>query len=443
MFEIGKMMEEYTFEKAVEYILEIPKFSGKNSLEATREFYKYLGKPSEKSKAIHVAGTNGKGSVCAFTASVLMEAGFSVGMFTSPHLVSICERIKLCGKDIDKEAFLDVFTELSNYLEVYRKDVNPEYHPSFFEWLFFMAALYYEKTKPDYILWETGLGGRLDATNILENQVASVITQIGLDHMEYLGNTVEEIALEKAGIMRKYVPVIFYPFDTVAFKVLIDEALRSRATINFVDTYRISFLNFGDKTIDFSMYTRYYGYISLRLNTIARYQVANAALAVKVISHLPDTESITKEHIIKGIAATKWPGRMEEVAPGVFLEGAHNPDGIDAFLDTIREMTGKKKHLLFAVVSDKQYDEMIKRIALADLFQSYTVTTVGGARGLSTTQVRGLFEQYTDKEVNYEEDIVTAYKKCCDSLGEDEQLFVAGSLYLVGQVKEYLGSLEA
>ena len=183
-----KLEEINNYENAVSYIMMIPRFSGKNSIEETRLFYEFMKEPGSRASIIHVAGTNGKGSVCAFLNSILGTMGKRVGLFTSPHLVSIEERICVNNQMIEKQEFYDVFCVLRKELFDFRNSDGSvmSYHPSFFEFIFFMAMLYFERQKVDSIILETGLGGRLDATNVIRKAVACIITEIGYDHMEYL-----------------------------------------------------------------------------------------------------------------------------------------------------------------------------------------------------------------------------------------------------------------
>ena len=201
---MNKDLKEYR--DVEEYILDIPKFTQKNQREDTDGFYSFLGRPGERQKIIHVAGTNGKGSVCAYSEAMLMAAGHTCGLFSSPHLECMRERIRLQKTDIPEEAFVRIFTYITQQIERYTKN----YFPTFFELLFFMAMVYFEETKPEYIILETGLGGRLDATNIVKNKKICIITRIALDHTVYLGDTLEEIAGEKAGIISGGVPVVYY-----------------------------------------------------------------------------------------------------------------------------------------------------------------------------------------------------------------------------------------
>lgn len=202
------MENTFEYKEAVEYLLNIPKFVKKTDKDTIDEVLKRFGNPQDKMKVIHIAGTNGKGSTCAFLNSILLAAGKSVGMFTSPHLVKINERIKINGIDVSDDEFLEAFKRLKKVLDEMQNEGFM--HLSFFEMLFVLAVLLFENQKLEYAILETGLGGRLDATNIVKHPEVSIITTISMDHMEILGDTIEQIAAEKAGIIKKGVPVVYF-----------------------------------------------------------------------------------------------------------------------------------------------------------------------------------------------------------------------------------------
>ena len=212
----------FTYEEAVTYIEEIPKFTTKNKLAHTRKCLDRLGSPDENRKIIHVAGTNGKGSVCAFLSSMLEEGGYRCGLFTSPHLVKINERFQINEVMVSDQVFLEAFLKVKNLAD--ELVAEGDYHPTYFEFLFLMGMLIFDRENVDYLILETGLGGKLDATNSILHPLACVITSISLDHVEYLGDTVEKIAGEKAGIIKKGVPVIFDGNSEEAAKVLRNRA---------------------------------------------------------------------------------------------------------------------------------------------------------------------------------------------------------------------------
>ena len=220
----------FSYEEAVNYILDVPRFTKKNVPEDTERFFDFLGRPGENALIVHVAGTNGKGSVCAYISSVLERAGISTGLFSSPHLVDIRERFRLNGEMIGREAFASCLNRVMGGLEAFRlKTGKTEYHPTFFELLFFMGMLWFSDQKAEAVVLETGMGGRLDATNVVRRPAVCVITRIGMDHMEYLGDTKEKIAAEKAGIIKPHVPVVFWEEEPSVSRVIVEKAKKNGA----------------------------------------------------------------------------------------------------------------------------------------------------------------------------------------------------------------------
>lgn len=428
-----------TYREAEAYINDIPKFSAKNSMEDTRRFLEHLGNPAQNCKIIHIAGTNGKGSVCAYLRSVLNQAGISVGMFTSPHLVTMRERFALGGRIADEEEFLDVFRVVREKLTDLPAELAVKnYHPSFFEFLFFMAMVFFEGAGVEYILLETGLGGRLDATNAVQDKKLCVITAIGYDHMEYLGDTLWQIAGEKAGIMRRGVPVV-YPDRKDAASARIEECAQSIGAVTVpLRMQAIKEIKIQHKTIDFSLHLNYYGYIGFTVSTVAVYQIENAALAIMALEQLKDGR-ITVPVMQEGIRRMVWEGRMEEILPSVFLDGAHNIDGIRALLDTVRSQPcyGRRK-LLFSIVKDKQYENVIREIARSGLFDEIGLVALSDARALPLHVLEDSYRQYTGLTCKAYDDLKTAFCSLAFGKKDEDIVYIAGSLYLVGEVKALL-----
>ena len=431
-----------TFDKAQRYILDIPKFAGKHTLEDTRRLLDMLTGGNRNSKIIHVAGTNGKGSVCAYLRSILAESGASAGMFISPHLETIRERICIGNEMISEEDFVKVFEQV---LEVVKEDecqrVSKGYepkssHPSYFEYLFLMAMTYFAQKNPEYIILETGLGGRLDATNSIKRPTVCVITEIGYDHMQYLGDTLEEIAGEKAGIMKPEVPVVLMDKRSKITEILKEYADKAGSCVHIVRKDDISEVNIGNKKIDFSFHTGYYNYVGLSLNTTALYQTENAALAVCAAGILGKEDArIDEGSIRRGLMEAYWPGRMEEIRPGIYMDGAHNEDGIEAFLNSVRTSRCKgRKLLLFGVVADKQYEKMIGQIADAGLFSEVAVTVLETDRSASLDKLREIWGQY-NIYCSFHQNAKEAYHHLLSDRKEADNIYIAGSLYLIGQLK--------
>lgn len=442
------------YEEAERYLLEIPKFTSKNPLEKTRGFYQYLfsyalkGKSFEE-KVVHIAGTNGKGSVCAYMNEILKKSGKKVGMFTSPHLVTMRERFKINGENVSEKVFVEALLWVKEQLSAYEKTCPISYTPTFFEMLFFMGVYIFLTEETDIILLETGLGGRLDATNVTEHPLLTIITEIGLDHMQYLGDTLEKIAGEKAGIIKAGVPVVYGSHNddkAVASDVISQKAASLNSPAYCIQKEEIKVENIGEKSIDFLVKSRYYDYIRLTIGTAALYQIENAAIAVRAIDALQDMwahQEITREMIQQGIKDMRWEARMEEIAPGIFLDGGHNQDGVKAFLETVVarqkfHQTEDKNILLFSAVNDKAYEEMIRMIAESELFDSINITAIPGIRGTAIEELRDTFKHYTKQQVQVYEDARHAWEECRAKKGNRDTVYVVGSLYLAGLIKGFL-----
>ena len=349
------------YREIVDYIEEIPKFTSKNPLDHTKALLKCLGDPQNQMQVIHVAGTNGKGSVCAYLDSMLRAGGYKVGLFTSPHLVKINERFKINGEMISDERFVKAFEEVQKIIKKAQEDGLD--HPSYFETLFLMGMVVFKEANVDYVVLETGLGGRLDATNVVEKPLACIITSISRDHTEYLGDTLEAIAGEKAGIIKAGVPVIYDasqpgPASVIAAKAkemgspawpmepsFYEMKTQSREGITFTFAYPG-----GEKA-------------ELAIPYVAKYQMMNASLAFYTMHILQDVHDIPKNVLAEGLSKIKWPCRMEMAAPGVIIDGAHNEDGIAQFVSTAGYFAKENEiTILFTAVADKHYHEMIGEI---------------------------------------------------------------------------------
>lgn len=429
------------YEEAVAYLLEIPKFTKKNTMKDTKRFLKKLHLPLEHKKIIHVAGTNGKGSVCCYLNNLLNAAGKTTALFTSPHIVDIRERFQINGKMVSKNDFFHAFLVIYEKVLSEKEGDNFLYHPTFFEFLFFMAMVLFSKEEIEYILLETGLGGMLDATNALEKKELSIITRIGLDHTEYLGNTVEEVAMQKAGILRPDTKVLYFADYQDAAAVIERCARQKGAILCPVSHKNWKEIKFRNKNIDFSYNSRYYDYIAITVSGIAAYQVENVSMALKALEILLPKEEMPSVNTIRQmIKDTIWQGRMEEVYANVFLDGAHNVNGIEAFLSSVSHRNNTKKSLLFTVVSDKDYSHMIQKIVESNLFDRIVVTELeNNSRALKLQEILQEFYHCERKDVEVIDNVETAFEKLLSEKEPEEELFVAGSLYLVGRIKEIIG----
>lgn len=422
------------YEEAVAYIEETPKFTTKNKLSHTKECLGRLGNPEKKFKVIHVAGTNGKGSTCAFLTSIFREAGYSCGLFTSPHLVVINERFQINEKNIDNQAFMSAFEKVKALAD--ELVAEGSYHPTYFEMLFLMGMVIFAEAGVDYVMLETGLGGRLDATTAVEDPAACVITSISFDHMQYLGNTIAEIAGEKAGIIVPGVPVIYDGNNPEAAQVIRKQAEALGSPYYEVKKENTEILRNTSAGIDFCMENEYYGNTAFSIPFIAGYQVMNAALALKTAEVLKDMVNLPKDSVLRGLRETRWQGRMETVLPGVIVDGAHNEDGVEKFVETAEHF--QKDYpltLLFSAVDDKDYTDMIRTVAGRIRFQHVIVTQVGGYRKVPAEQLADIFRKEGCLCAESCEDVEMAFRRALEYRGKEGMLFCVGSLYLVGEIK--------
>lgn len=436
-----------SYAEAERFLEDVPRFTKKNPMEQTRGFYEYVQgcdngmyRETNLGKVIHVAGTNGKGSVCAFLQSICMESGYRTGMFTSPHLVTTRERFCIDGVMISEDEFVEAFCWLSDRITEYRR-IRPEYCPTYFERLFFMGIYVFARAKVDVVILETGLGGRLDTTNVVTDPAVTVITEIGLDHMAYLGDTLQEIASEKAGIIKPGVPVVFSDRKRVVSDVIHRKAEELGCVCHAVSENDYKINEIQKKFIDFSVVSRYYDYGSLIASTTASYQAENAAVAVRTCEILKKAcgfEKFTVESIKEGIRKMHWACRMEEVSPGVFIDGAHNEDGIAAFVQSLN-LSPEKCVLIFSVLKEKQYDKMIELLCGLSMVTDFVITQIPGERGANLEELSARFEQ----KVNRRTQRIYTCEKIEDALAyglsvrkrDGGRIYIVGSLYLAGIVE--------
>ncbi len=428
-----------TYREAEAYINDTPRFTTKNTLENTKAVLEKMGHPERHMKLIHVAGSNGKGSVCAYLSSILTTAGKQTGLFTSPHLVDINERFQINQENVSNELFLEAFEAVMDIVHTLLKEQPDTFaHPTFFELLFLMGIYIFDKANMEYVVLETGLGGRFDATNVIEHPLVSVITSISLEHTEYLGDTCARIAGEKAGIIKEGCPVVYDGTREDVSEVIEAKAaqMHSKAYAIRPDMYKI--LMNTHKTIDFSMDTGYYEPMDVSIDSVAEYQIMNAMEAVTA-AKVMDIE-LTEEDIHRGMERMHWQGRMETVLPGVILDGAHNDSGIEEFVKTARKFQKDTKlTLLFSCVKEKDYDGMIRTICESLDFESVVVTQIDSYRQVPSEELAQIFRKYTTRPVEEISSIDDAFDEAMKRKG-DGMLFCVGSLYLVGSLKSLIRS---
>lgn len=412
----------------------LPQFMDTTGVERGRRLLEAMGAPDKEFPVIHVAGTNGKGSTCAYLERIFRENGYKTGLFVSPHLTDIRERILINGKMVSKEGFLRGFLQI------------PVSGLAYFDYLLGIAMAVFREEKIDICILETGLGGRLDATNAVSDKLISVITTVSLEHTAILGGTTEQIAYEKAGIIKENVPVVSGARDPAAAKVIRAIAQEKGAEVIEVGANDCRILKNEGNTIDFSLHNGYYKKDCFTITTKAVYQVYNCAAALTAAGCLAKrgvlAHPLLPQKVKTAVKETFWQGRMEEVLADVYIDGAHNVEGIEAFLESAA-MIGKdrKCSLFFSAVKDKNYEEMISRLCCLGLFDAYFITGAGGSRRLSTKQMAAAFRSFTKKPISVFDTVEEGFDAAAAWSRERSGIcFCTGSLYLVGDIKNYIGA---
>lgn len=422
-----------SYEEAIEYINSLSQFVAGTGCERAEKLLESLGNPQDKLKVIHVAGSNGKGSVCAYLAGILQENGYKTGLFTSPHLIDERERIRINGMMITKEEFAEAYARVKAV-----EDELGKGSLAYFDYFLGIAFIVFLKQNVDICVIETGLGGRLDATNAVKNPVLDIIATISLEHTAILGDTIEKIAEEKSGIIKNNVPVVF-----IKDKKSVTDIIEKNAEDNNCEAYGVTqkdfqiIKNYG-YCIDFSLNNMYYKNDCFTITTGAVYQVQNCSLALTAAEVLKKTGVVKLESnaVHKAVKKVQWHGRMEQIADNIYVDGAHNPEGIEALICSVSPITcGRKTILLFSVVNDKDYDRMIKSICDSNMFDYFVIAGIQGKRCLDDSCISDTFKKYTDKPVIDKINIKDAYESAAALRRDiDGVLFCTGSLYLVGEI---------
>ena len=417
-----------TYREAVSYLELLPTFTAKNAPSRIARLLDLLSHPERSFRIIHVAGTNGKGSTCAFLESIFRGMGMKTGLFTSPHLVRINERIRVNGNVIGDDAFLDALLLVLQAQEKLKEEGGRDL--TWFETLFAMGLCCFQKAGIDLLICETGLGGRLDATNTIASVDCVVITSVSLDHTQYLGETVEEIAFEKAGIIRRDTPVVYCAKDPKSACVI--ERIAEERNAERIPLTPGQFCVTGrqDGTIMVRLDPGDGEELLLRVPFEAQYQAENAALAALCALRL----GAGREAVSDGIAHAVWPGRMEKIRPDVYVDGAHNPDAVRQAAAEIRRIAETNSvWLLTAIVADKNHTQMVRELCSGVDYAGITVTSVGGGRQMDAEALAQEFRVEGQKFVEAEPDTARAYKRAM-SEKNGAVLICIGSLYLVGGI---------
>ena len=416
-----------TGQEAVAYIDTFQWQAHAPGLERIRTLLHALGDPQKELKFVHVAGTNGKGSVCAYLASVLRCAGYRVGLCTSPFLEDFRERIQVDGKLIPPEV-LGELTELARPAAEAMED-----HPTEFELITAVAMLYFRRCRCDIVVLEVGLGGALDASNVIDVPEAAVITAMGMDHAAILGPTLADIAAAKAGIIKPGGTVVSFGGCPEADAVIRERCREQGAQLTEVDFYRLRVVGTGLDGTDLE----FAPYGALHVPLVGLYQAKNAAVAVTTVEVLEKRGwEISRRALEQGLASVCWPGRLEVVrraGPVILRDGAHNAHGMAATVESLRALfPGKKLTILMGVMADKDVEDMLKLLApIAG--QVFTVRPES-PRAMPAEELAALVNRYGVHAVPCA-GVAAGLQAAAEAAGADGAVCALGSLYLVGEVR--------
>ncbi len=417
--------------QAIAWVFDLQKFGIKFGLSSTLDLLARLDLPYREARYLHIAGTNGKGSVAAMLSAVLSRAGYPVGLYTSPHLVSMGERFRLRDREIDAAGLLHLINRV-------RAVVDAAEPPTFFEFVTAMALLYFLEAKADPIILETGMGGRLDATNIVTPMV-SVITNISRDHQDYLGRGLLAIAGEKAGVIKPGVPLVTY-----ATQDSVLDLMRQHCRDLGAPFYQggVDYKAQGRGGGRFNYHGLKHDWRGLTLSLAGPHQYRNAAVALAVLELLESRGlAITESALREGLANTRWPGRLERVSQDsrILLDGAHNPAAALALAQALKRTRGNGRLLLvMGIMADKEVDTILAR--LLPLAQTVIFTRPEYFRSATTADLARRARPYS-LEILEIPRVSEAIRRAQALAGPGDRIVITGSLFTVGEAKEYFQSL--
>ena len=421
----------FSYEATLKRLYGLQRFGIKLGLETVSALLSELGNPQRRFHALHVAGTNGKGSVAAMTASILQAAGVRVGLYTSPHFLDFCERIKIQGIDVPHDRVVDLFA---------RVQALPSFlvQPTFFEVATVMAFQYFAEEEVDIAVVEVGMGGRFDATNVCHS-LGTIITNVSFDHERYLGSSLPDIAFEKAGIIKRRVPVVVGPAERDVYTVLQERAQHENAPLI---AFGKEFLCVSHHAGSFDVTGTRAEYLNLRCSLEGRHQAVNAACSVvalesSVMPHL----SISERVIRRGLESVSWPGRLERLQrrPLIFCDGAHNPAAAECLKIHLQglldEQSGRRLIVVIGMMHDKNLSAFLD--ALVPLADEVILTQIEHPRSAPVLALKRALP-VVDVPVYERESPQTAIDLATRLAEEDDLVCVTGSLFLVGHVKSLM-----
>ncbi|MFR4411532.1 MAG: bifunctional folylpolyglutamate synthase/dihydrofolate synthase, partial [Clostridium sp.] len=418
------------------YITEVGNFGSNYGLERTYKLLEHLGNPERDLKLIHIAGTNGKGSTTSMITEILMGEGYKVGMYTSPFIEEFEERIQINRNNIPKESLAILMDEIKVAVD---KVIEAGYnHPTEFEIITVLMLLYFKKENIDFGVIEVGLGGTLDSTNVIK-PIIQVITSISFDHTNLLGNTLEKIAREKAGIIKRGIPTVIYPQQEEVLKVIKNKCFEMDSELYIANNENLKFKNIVNLDKPYQL-LKYNNEIYILLPLLGEHQIINLSVAMQAIEVLNNKNiiDISIANIVKSIKNVSWKGRLEVLSnnPYVVIDGAHNIQGIKTLSRNIKKyFKYENLYLILGILADKDVEEMIKIITpMAKKVYSVTPNSIRGELAESLKDEVSKFNKNCKAFDKYEE----AYLEALNDASEKDLILASGSLYMIGDMRKII-----
>ncbi len=416
-------------EEVISFIDNSKKFGSKLELERIKKLCELLGNPQDRLKFIHIAGTNGKGSTSLYLHNALVDAGYKTGLYTSPFIYEFNERIQIDGTPIPDDKLTEIISIVAEKVKIMAEEGYE--HPTEFELITAAAFLYFKTEKCDAVVLEVGLGGKYDATNVIKPPILSIITSISLDHTDYLGNTVAEVAENKCGIIKEGVPVLSYMYQPIdALNVIKMSAEKNCSYLTVAEDESLEISSMSLKGSDF----KYQGE-SFHTSLVGKYQIYNAITAITARGLLNDAGlNVSLDNVKNGLSQAKWPARFEILAtnPTLIADGSHNADGMRAFVETAKAVLSDKPICVFGMLKDKDYDYCLKK--LSEITDTVVVTEVDNPRRETVENLAKTAKKYI-KNVYEEKENQNAVKKALELTGVDGTVIALGSLYMMNNIK--------
>ncbi len=433
------MQAATSYDAALDFLVGLTKFGFNFGLQRIEYLLKLLGDPHRKLRVIHIGGTNGKGSTAMMTTSILIEAGYRVGLFTSPHLDSYTERYLINRTPISEQRLADLIFRVKPFLEQMVRDGHE--HPTEFEVCTAIAFLYFYSEQVDFLVLEVGLGGSIDSTNIIATPLVAVITNIAFDHMDYLGNTIPEIAAVKAGIIKQGGHVVTAASDPEALAVIAARCLEQGASLLRVGVdLNYELLESTPLLTSFNLCSPWENYPGLQVPLAGRHQAINAATALGAIEVLRHAHGvlITPEQIGGGFADARWPARLEllSTSPGILVDVTHNFDGSRKLRAALQEIYSYRRLILvLGMLGDKEREKVVGE--LAPLASVVVITRPNSPRAGDWELLAREAGRYTGRVLMIE-DIAGAVEAALNEAGPEDLVCVTGSFYMVAEARAYL-----